>query len=299
MKVLATAPESLFWYWVQERHSIYLKRQQGLPKPWTTDLILQSYRFTNPFRENDRGTIWLRQNFLEPHRDDDMSLVAFNICVYRMFNWTGTGEFLGWQTDWDADRIKYELGERLLEGQQVFTGAHIVRSAFGEPKIDSIVNVCSDLYFMCTKYCIDSMGIQENIGQYARRVRSLQKVFVTLLSVKYVGPFMAYEMVTDMRHTRLLEDATDIMTWANPGPGAQRGLQRLSLPFQPDTAAIESMRGLLQRSNRSDSLPPPEEWPHIPDLEMRDIEHSLCEFDKYCRAKFGEGQPRSRYNGRT
>ena len=30
-------------------------------------------------------------------------------------------------------------------------------------------------------------------------------------------------------------------------------------------------------------------------LEMRDIEHSLCEFDKYERVRLGQGAPRSKY----
>ena len=33
----------------------------------------------------------------------------------------------------------------------------------------------------------------------------------------------------------------------------------------------------------------------VPVLEMREIEHSLCEFDKYQRVKNGEGKPRSIY----
>jgi hypothetical protein len=64
-KDLTHAEESLFWYWISERHSIFLRRQEGKPKPWTDDPILRDYKFTNPFRENDRGTVWLRENFLE------------------------------------------------------------------------------------------------------------------------------------------------------------------------------------------------------------------------------------------
>ena len=106
---------------------------------------------------------------------------------------------------------------------------------------------------------------------------------------------MAYEMVSDMRHTRLLEDATDIRTWANPGPGAKRGLQRLGLPYKKDADAITSMRSLLALTDDGYHYTLA---PHVPrPLEMRDIEHSLCEFDKYCRVKFGEGEPRSKYNG--
>jgi hypothetical protein len=66
--------ESVFWYYLNERYSIYLKRKAGMPKPWTEDPIFLSYKFTNVFREHDRGTTWLRENFLEPHKDDSLGL---------------------------------------------------------------------------------------------------------------------------------------------------------------------------------------------------------------------------------
>ena len=49
---------------------------------------------------------------------------------------------------------------------------------------------------------------------------------------------------------------------------------------------------LLKRSRKRGVLKS-----HMPKLELRDVEHSLCEFDKYCRVKFGEGEPRSHYPG--
>ena len=322
MSVLQQAPEELFWYWISERHSIFLKRQQGLPKPWTTDPILRDYKFTNPFRENDRGTVWLRENFLDKHREithsflcdyplktqneEDcscgmfshvLSLVAFNICFYRMFNWWGTGERIGWQTKWEPNEVKAKLELAMLSGEQVFTGAHIVYSPPGRQKIDAIVDVCSDLYYMCF-----AAGA---LITCAREEKRLQTVFEALTMIHCVGGFMAYEMVSDMRHTRLLEDATDIMTWANPGPGAKRGLQRLGKLYKRDTEAIQSMRELLLDSQFSECGSPRKYCSairlgsHVPQLEMRDIEHSLCEFDKYCRVKFGEGLPRGRFNGRA
>jgi hypothetical protein len=264
----------LFFYWITERHNIFLRRQRGEPKPWTSDPILQQYKFTNPYRENDRGTVWLRENFLEPHRDDDLDLVAFNICWYRMYNWWGTGKLLGWQTEWDAERIKEKLNLARDFGNQVFTGAHIVYSPPNLGKVEAITDVCLALY-----------NLREATAACARSSRSLQQTFNHLQQVHCVGGFMGYEMVTDMRHTRLLEDATDIMTWANIGPGAARGLRRLQLPVR-----VESMRGLLERSvdYMSKDFPP---------LEMREIEHSLCEFDKYARVLNHEGAPRSKFAG--
>src|SRR5262249_26560113 len=41
------------------------------------------------------------------------------------------------------------------------------------------------------------------------------------------GGFLAYEAVTDWRHTRYLCNAPDIRTWANAGPGASVGICRL------------------------------------------------------------------------
>lgn len=287
---LHKAPESLFWYWISERHSIYLKRQAGRPKPWTLDPILTDYKFTNPFRENDRGTVWLRENFLIPHKDSCSPLIAFNICWYRMFNWWGTGELLGWQTGWNVESIKEKLELELRNGRQVFTGAHIVYSPPGLGKIEAIVKVCEDLF-----------NLRETITETIQKYNTLETTFEVLKTINCVGGFMAYEMVSDMRHTKLLENATDIMTWANPGPGAKRGLQRLGMPYKRDEDAIKSMQDLLE--NWTEKLwaviPEPFTAHDYPLLEMRDIEHSLCEFDKYCRVKFGEGQPRGRYNGRA
>jgi hypothetical protein len=41
-------------------------------------------------------------------------------------------------------------------------------------------------------------------------------------------------------------------------------------------------------------------WPkpskQFPQLEMREIEHTLCEFDKHQRVMLGQGKPRSLYH---
>lgn len=275
----------LFWYWVCERHTIYLRSKVSkLPKPWTDDPIFQDYKFTNVFRQLDTGTIWLTEHFLKPHWMASLELLAFNICWYRMFNWVGTGEKLGWRKDWPVDEIISILKRCMMKGQQVFTGAHIIHSEPGEPKIDSITDVCRHIF-----------DARHEIVEVARDTRSLEATYTELKKHRHVGSFLAYEMVSDMRWTRLLKDAIDINTWANPGPGAMRGLTRLQMPATEKTG-VDSMRTLLAEQY----LPLAKFWTgfNTPVLEMRDIEHSLCEFDKYSRVKFGEGKPRGRYPGR-
>jgi hypothetical protein len=51
---------------------------------------------------------------------------------------------------------------------------------------------------------------------------------------------------------------------------------------------IDTMRRLLKLGNKLVGA-------HVPVLEMRDIEHSLCETDKYLRALHGEGRPKQLY----
>jgi hypothetical protein len=53
--------------------------------------------------------------------------------------------------------------------------------------------------------------------------------------------------------------------------------------------------GQLNRSRNTDGALWPKDWPK---LEMRDVEHTLCEFDKYERVKAGEGQMRAKYDWR-
>jgi hypothetical protein len=135
----------------------------------------------------------------------------------------------------------------------------------------------------------------------------LQQAHEWLRKFPYLGPFHAYEIVTDLRWTYLLGKATDIHVWANPGPGCKRGLNRVmgrdkkAKVWENREALLNEMDIILEASgdywldfahkmrDKFPRLKTPLEW------EMRDVEHTLCEFDKYERARSGEGRPRGTY----
>ena len=133
---------------------------------------------------------------------------------------------------------------------------------------------------------------RERLAQMIGRNRRLS--YTTKLFTQYpmISDFVAYEFTCDLRHTNVLRNAHDIYTWANPGPGAVRGLSRLILggigQHLKEEQAISFMRELLEQS-------PLYLADFMPQLEMRDIEHTLCEFDKYMRIKRGEGRPRAKF----
>lgn len=310
---LVYKPEQLktFWYWMNERHHIYLRRRERKPQPWTKDPILQTYKFTNMFRQLDRVTQeWLTRycallgtpkrvredvkvgdkitdefilNVKDGPNDGD---ILFHCAMFRLFNWPATYDALHYAGRWSYGRALDVLEKRTADKEQIFTGAYIIPNmGLDDPKIE-IISAAVDL-------------IHENrkaMAAYIRATRSMEKTCEVLQLVPTVGPFISYEIACDLRFTRLLADATDINTWANPGPGAMRGIHRLltgsAKPTSPRPDYVAVMRDLLVRSEKA--LGPHVracEWP----VEMREIEHSLCEFDKYMRVKNGEGRPRSRF----
>lgn len=258
-----------FWGFVNERHAIYCRRLEGKPWPWTDDPVLQKFYFCNIFRELDKTTVWFRENVREPMhwaiKDITMATV-----IFRWFNRIEVGELLIKQSAvprynlfqrWDS-----HVAKELLKGvHPVVTGAYIIKTPDGLNKLDG---VC---------WCIDRMWeVREEITERLMACTTLEAAWKYIRSFAYQGPFMAYEVVTDLRHTCMLEKATDIMTWANPGPGAIRGLQYLS----SDAGYLLTMQRLLADSAHLF------EWDRK--MEMRDIEHALCEYAKYRNAYAGE-----------
>jgi hypothetical protein len=88
--------------------------------------------------------------------------------------------------------------------------------------------------------------------------------------------------------------AKDRMLWANAGPGAKRGLNRLHgrrIDIAPSKHGWNAEMGELLNHA------PTRLGKHVPidQFDMRSVEHSLCEWDKYQRVELGQGKPRSLY----
>lgn len=272
-------PIERFFWWMEERHRIFLKKDMCLPRNhWTDDEILKTYRFTNPFRENDKTTVWFREKMRDPLNGDDAVLMA--TVIFRWFNLIETGETLlanNLHVEWNPEIAREEIKKQ----PKYVTGGYIIKTPDGMDKVDGVI------------WCINRVWPQRE--QLANDIRSnnLRGSWNTVMQFPYLGAFMAYELITDLRHTHFLDKADDIYTWANAGPGAMRGLNRIHgrpLNFKSRKHNFtKEMHELLLCS--SDYIIKD----FLPRLEMRDIEHSLCEFDKYERVRNGEGAPRGKY----
>ena len=278
--------EERFLYWIKERHNIYKKKEKRKPKPWTDDEVLQEYFFTNPYRENDKVTKWFRKNVREPMEGKDS--ILFATIAFRWFNKPHpTGRLMlrhNLLTKWNEKKAVRLINEAKVDGP-VFTGAYMIKAGNGPPGC-KVPNVCSSITTVWDQ--------RKRLVKVCKDDCRLQALWKELTGIRFLGGFMAYEIVTDLRHTHLLEDATDIDTWANVGPGAKRGMNRI-LGLEPPNLSTplenweEDSQRLLRLVNRK--------LKSIPRFEMREIEHSLCEFDKYERARTGSGKMKRKYKG--
>lgn len=277
----------LFFYWMNERHSIYKKKTEKKPFPWTKDPILSTYKFTNVYRQLDRVTVeWGSRYAKLLMKSPKPAEIIFHCAMFRMFNWPETYDALSFgMSKWNLDKAMKILQERQGEGLQVFTGAYIIPNVGRtDPKIQVICEALNVVHEM-----------RGDIAQALREKPSLKLCTELLMKVPTIGPFIAYEIACDLRFTKVLDRASDIHTWANAGPGAKRGIHRLLnggahtwTGKKPDY--LKAMRELLLLAPKHFDT----EGGEFP-FELREIEHSLCEFDKYLRVKFGEGKPRSLY----
>ncbi len=274
-KPVSTAED--FFAFMNKRHAIHLDREAGKDFPWTDDKILSEYKFTNIFRELDRTTIWFRENVRDKAKDNPL----MSTIIFRWFNFIPTGEILlreGLYEDWDSERAVQALRRQ----PQWVTGAYMISTPPGMNKLEG---VC---------WNIDQLWpIRDELLSIVQKYGTLEQSATWLKAAPNLGAFLSYEIVTDLRHTWVLKDAPDINSWANAGPGAQRGINRmLGQPLNKSLGEDIYLANMVQLLKLSEEYwEYGDDWP----LELREIEHSLCEFDKYERVRLGDGPMKARF----
>lgn len=287
-----------FFAYANERERIRISKESGAPKPWTKDEILLQHRFCNVFREDDKVTRWFRDNIRQPLRNDPTVLLA--TFAFRFFNLPSSAEVMldhgGLEVFKTENWLKNakSIARGIKKNKQKVTGAYMTKTPTGLDKTDGCMQVIKWFIEGC-------VAPPEALAKHlVNNQFTLKQTTEWLSEAPFMGPFCAYEVVTDLYHTYLLENASDIMTWANPGPGAARGLSRMcgedKTALKRNRAADvtlmqELMHDLLILSRLSSNWLFPRDW------DMRTVEHTLCEYDKYERTRQGQGQPRSRYQG--
>lgn len=292
--------QKLFLYWIKERESIRVKKEQGLPKPWSDDPIFQTYKFCNVEREKDTVSIWIKENWIDPYKDHPN--LWFAMIVARLFNWPPTLERIRFPDIKSPikDKIGFEYGKyedfafwreasrahlkiiRDVEKGKVFTGAYLVSTnGVKMDKIDYVLDrVLTPIWEKGrAPVCCDE--VQEVLESYWNFLRQFDGL----------GSFMAGQVIADLKFTPLLENAPDWWTWAPLGPGSIRGLNRYH--GRPVDKALRQDQGLCEIREQQKLIEDELNW----SLPAHNIQNCNCEFYKYTKIKFDGGRTRSLYPG--
>jgi hypothetical protein len=270
------------WHWVRERERIRVLKDSGAAGPWTQDEILATYRFCNVRREDDRGTVWVRQHIRDPYADHP--LLWLMLCIARQINWPETLAELIESNAWPSDDrfapadITAVLNVRKALGAKVYTGAYMI-SAPATKGADKQAYIAETVIG----------ALWQRREHFPTLYVSMRKVHDWITASNGWGPFMAYQAVVDMRFTRILRDAPDVDSWAAAGPGTIRGLNRLhgrAVDYALSQGqALAEMRAIYKLAEAETGVA----------MDFSDVPNILCETDKYLRVKLGQGEPRALY----
>ena len=280
--VLMVRPKvlDLFFRFVDERQTVFYRRFiERRPPPWTRDRILRRYKFTNVYRELDRGTLYLLKEIVGRGSSRD---VLFNILIYRIFNRIETYQAIGFQNvdSFDSDAMLRRLQSLRQRGIAVFTNAFMVpgtKYANSPRKVENIViGVIRD-------------DLVRNFDAHYDRIigsPSLEAAHSAVKGIRHFGDFLAYEAIIDLNYSGLLNISED--DWVTAGPGCRKGIDYI-FASRGGLSYAEVVRVLREDQefhfgrlgitfHRYDGK----------DLTLRNIEHSLCEFSKYYRLYTGK-----------
>lgn len=279
-----------FWEFVILRHNAFIRKfVYQTEYPWTPDEIIQKVKFTNVYRILDRGTVFVIDKILPSVEMTNKSPISFlqNLLFYREFNYPPTHKFFA-QT--------FGSGELNISGIEVHENLHLhqqvqeyVRNNKWRSNAYTVVGTI-DKIIKRTQEWMKSEILQEVISSNDKKY-----AFDSLCKLYELGPFVAYEVISDYEYSGYHQ--WNASSWVNPGPGCERGIdliindnQTLQWPNEFILVVVwlwMNQREMLKNAEKSIRLKFPDElWRGKP-LTLRDVEHSLCEYHKYIKAKNG------------
>lgn len=262
---------------IVERHQIYLRRRAGLAAPWTADQLLRTYRFCNVYRELDAVTQWIAAHWRDNHQAEPN--LWFAMTVARFLNLPESLASVGYPIPWYPAPSLRVLKGRKAEGKRNFNSAYMVRSGSEhDDKVEYLV-----------ERVLNPAWVRR--GELERKPgQTLEAWHEKLMSFYGMGSFMAGQVVADMKYVESWRDAPDWWTFVASGPGSRRGLNR-ALALDVDKACSEAT--WRSRFNELWSQIKPELLASgLPPMHAQDLQNCLCEFDKYERARLGQGRPK-------
>ena len=268
----------LYWYFAYERQNIFWKKIKGKEAPWTSDKILQEYKFCNSYRINDRVSQFLLKNVIYNNKKYSDTDMLFRIILFKLFNKESTWELLlNNLGDITLKNFNMEEYSKILEkarcnGVKIYNDAYIscATKAFGySRKHDNHLAL------------LNKMFNEDKIQKKLVKCKNMKEAFNILKEYPLIGNFMAYQLLTDINYSEVVNWSEDEFTVA--GPGSLRGIKKCFINKGKMTNGDiikymyehqdEEFKRLNLKFKRIGNRP----------LQLIDCQNIFCELDKYCR----------------
>jgi hypothetical protein len=268
-----------YWRFAGERQSVFFRRVRGEARPWTSDAVLATYKFTNAYRASDRVSQYLIRHVI--YRADlpsSPSEVFFRTLLFKLFNKIETWELFeqtfGSVTFADYRFAHYDdvLTRAMQDGRRIYSAAYIMPpggNAFGRS----------------TKHqnhlLLLELMMKDRLAERLVQTRTMQEGFERLRAYPTIGNFLAYQLITDINYSELTDFSE--MDFVVPGPGARDGIRKcFTNPGGLNEPELIRLTADLQEQEFErlgidfQSL-----WGRR--LQLIDCQNLFCEVDKYAR----------------
>ena len=277
----ATVVFDTFWRFAAERQEVFFRKLESCPPPWTADPIISRYKFTNTYRASDRVSQYLISEVIYQGNQSPQE-VFFRTILFKLFNKIQTWEVLKGHLgvisyqDYSFAEYDYILSEAISCNTRIYSGAYIMPPVRGygyRQKHSSHLKLLERM-------------MEEEAPYRVATAPSMKDAFEILRSYPGIGDFLAYQYVTDLNYSTLLDFSE--MDFVVAGPGAMDGIHKCfsDLGGLSESDIIRSVAETQDRQFESLGLRFRSLWGR--DLQLIDCQNIFCEVSKYSRVKHPE-----------
>ena len=268
-----------YWQFAAERQAAFERRVAGASPPWTSDPILQQFKFCNVYRAADRVSQYMIREVCYHEESCTPEDRLFQIVAFRTFSKVET-----WRT------VRARLGhyptlDDLADGSFSVALDH-ARTTNGGLYTGAFILCATDAYGRGLKHLnhvelFRHMFLANSLGARLLEAPSLRDVYELLHDYPLMGDFMSYQTTIDLNYSGIVNFSENEFTQA--GPGALRGIKKCF----SDLGALKPADVIRWMVDNQDAeftrlgLPFGGLWGRP--LHAIDCQGLFCETDKYCR----------------
>jgi hypothetical protein len=270
-----------YWRFATERQRIFFRRLRGQPAPWTEDEILLEHKFTNAYRASDRVSQYLIRDVIYTGEQAPEE-VFFRTMLFKFFNRIETWQLLTREIgelrwcDYTFEAYDKVLTDAMERGEKIYSMAYIMPSAntFGHGRKHR------------NHLALLERMMADRLPQRLQACPNMAGAFELLLSYPSLGNFLAYQFVTDLNYSQMLDFSE--MEFVIPGPGALDGIQKCfkSIGDWSEADVIRIVAESQDAEFERLGLNFPSLWGRP--LQLIDCQNLFCEVDKYSRVAHPE-----------